>query len=186
MSASCVTPGALVSADPGGRHHLARENAAIAAREAEGRLAALILMDIRQSLARLHWIDGVASRHHARFRKTRIVSMHDARHARVDNGPEFISKDLDLWAWSKGITLDFSRPGKPTDNAFVESFNGKVRAECIDQNWFLSLDDARANARLIEMSTVHDSFMLALAWAPGLVVFRGRGNESAQWLDACR
>ncbi len=63
---------------------------------------------------------------------------------RVDNGPEFISKDLDLWAWSNGVTLDFSRPGKPTDNAFVESFNGKVRAECIDQNWFLSLDDARS------------------------------------------
>jgi putative transposase len=63
---------------------------------------------------------------------------------RVDQGPEFISKDLDLWAWSKGVTLDFSRPGKPTDNAFVESFNGKVRAECIDQNWFLSLDDARS------------------------------------------
>lgn len=62
---------------------------------------------------------------------------------RVDNGPEFISKDLDLWAWMNGVTLDFSRPGKPTDNAFVESFNGKVRAECIDQNWFLSLDDAR-------------------------------------------
>ena len=63
---------------------------------------------------------------------------------RVDQGPEFISKDLDLWAWSKGVTLDFSRPGKPTDNAFVESFNGKVRAECIDQNWFLSLDDAQS------------------------------------------
>lgn len=63
---------------------------------------------------------------------------------RVDNGPEFISKDLDLWAWMNGVTLDFSRPGKPTDNAFVESFNGKVRAECIDQYWFLSLDDARS------------------------------------------
>jgi len=63
---------------------------------------------------------------------------------RVDQGPEFISKDLDLWAWSRGVTLDFSRPGKPTDNAFVESFNGKLRAECIDQNWFLSLDDARS------------------------------------------
>ena len=49
-----------------------------------------------------------------------------------------------FWAWSNGVTLDFSRPGKPTDNAFVESFNGKVRAECIDQNWFLSLDDARS------------------------------------------
>jgi putative transposase len=62
---------------------------------------------------------------------------------RVDNGPEFISKDLDLWAYMNGVILDFSRPGKPTDNSFVEAFNGKVRAECIDQNWFLSLDDAR-------------------------------------------
>lgn len=63
---------------------------------------------------------------------------------RVDNGPEFISKDLDPWAWMNGVTLDFSRPGKPTDNAFIESFNGKIRVECIDQNWFLSLDDAQS------------------------------------------
>ena len=62
---------------------------------------------------------------------------------RVDNGPEFISRDLDLWAYTRGVALDFSRPGKPTDNSFVEAFNGKVRAECIDQNWFLSLADAR-------------------------------------------
>jgi putative transposase len=63
---------------------------------------------------------------------------------RVDNGPEFISKDLDLWAYMKNVTLDFSRPGKPTDNAFIESFNGKFRAECLNANWFLSLDEARA------------------------------------------
>lgn len=62
---------------------------------------------------------------------------------RVDQGPEFISKDLDLWAYMNGVELDFSRPGKPTDNAFAETFNGKVRAECIDQNWFLSLQDAQ-------------------------------------------
>jgi putative transposase len=62
---------------------------------------------------------------------------------RVDNGPEFISKNLDLWAWLHGVELDFSRPGKPTDNAFAESFNGKFRAECLDAYWFLSLDDAR-------------------------------------------
>ncbi len=62
---------------------------------------------------------------------------------RVDNGPEFISRDLDLWAYMNKVTLDFSRPGKPTDNGFVEAFNGKVRAECIDQNWFLSLADAQ-------------------------------------------
>src|SRR5690606_24530340 len=42
-----------------------------------------------------------------------------------------------------GVVLDFSRPGKPTDNGFIESFNAKVRSECVDQNWFLSLEDAR-------------------------------------------
>jgi putative transposase len=62
---------------------------------------------------------------------------------RVDNGPEFISKELDLWAWRHGVTLDFSRPGKPTDNAFAESFNGKFRSECLNASWFLSLEDAR-------------------------------------------
>ncbi len=46
-----------------------------------------------------------------------------------------------------GVTLDFSRPGRPTDNAFAESFNGKIRAECIDQKWFLLLEDARLNVR---------------------------------------
>lgn len=65
------------------------------------------------------------------------------RQIRLDNGPEFISRDLDLWAYARGVVLDFSRPGKPTDNAFAESFNGKVRAECLNANWFLSLEDAR-------------------------------------------
>ncbi len=63
---------------------------------------------------------------------------------RVGQGSEFISRDLDLWAYQKGVELDFSRPGKPTDNALIESFNGKFRAECLNAHWFLSLDDARA------------------------------------------
>ena len=63
---------------------------------------------------------------------------------RVDNGPEFISRSLDLWAYFSGVKLDFSRPGKPTDNAFIESFNGRLRDECLNQHWFLSLDEARA------------------------------------------
>jgi transposase InsO family protein len=50
---------------------------------------------------------------------------------RVDQGTEFVSRDLDLWAYQRGVTLDFSRPGKPSDNAFIESFNGKFRAECL-------------------------------------------------------
>ena len=63
---------------------------------------------------------------------------------RVDNGPEFISKVLDAWAYSTDIKLDFSRPGKPTDNAHIESFNGSLRDECLNINWFLSIEDARS------------------------------------------
>ena len=61
----------------------------------------------------------------------------------LDNGPEFISKALDLWAYQTGVTLDFSRSGKPTDNAYIESFNGSFRDECLNVNWFLSMEDAR-------------------------------------------
>ena len=65
------------------------------------------------------------------------------RSIRVDQGSEFVSRDLDLWAYKHDVTLDFSRPGKPTDNAFIEAFNGRLRAECLNAHWFLSLDDAR-------------------------------------------
>jgi len=61
---------------------------------------------------------------------------------RVDRGTEFISRDLDLWACQRGVTLDFSRPGKLTDNGF-KLFNGKFRAECLNAHLFMSLDDAR-------------------------------------------
>ena len=62
---------------------------------------------------------------------------------RMDNGSEFTSKRLDQWAYLNGVTLDFSRPGKPTDNALIEAFNGRFREECLNENWFLSLEDAR-------------------------------------------
>ena len=65
------------------------------------------------------------------------------RTIRVDQGSEFVSRDLDLWAYAKGVTLDFSRPGKPTDNAFIEAFNGRFRSECLNAHWFLTLADAR-------------------------------------------
>ena len=61
----------------------------------------------------------------------------------MDNGPEFTSKALDKWAYERGIRLHFIQPGKPVQNAFVESFNGKVRDECLNENWFTSLEDAR-------------------------------------------
>jgi putative transposase len=65
------------------------------------------------------------------------------RTIRVDNGPEFISKALDQWAYLNGVQLDFSRPGKPTDNGLIEAFNGRLRQECLNESWFLSLEDAR-------------------------------------------
>lgn len=62
---------------------------------------------------------------------------------RVDQGAELISRDLDLWKYVHGVTLDFSRPGKPTDNAFIEAFNSKLRAKCLNAHWLMSLEDAR-------------------------------------------
>jgi putative transposase len=62
---------------------------------------------------------------------------------RVANGSEFISRDLDLWAYQRDVILDFSRPCKPTDNGFIEAFNSKLRAECLNAHWFLTLADAR-------------------------------------------
>jgi len=61
----------------------------------------------------------------------------------VDNGPEFISNALDEWAYTQKVKLHFTRPGKPVDNAYMESFNGRFRDECLNQHWFLSLDHAR-------------------------------------------
>ena len=61
----------------------------------------------------------------------------------IDNGPEFTSRAMDLWAYLNGVELDFSRPGKPTDNAMIEAFNARLRAECLNENWFLSLADAQ-------------------------------------------
>ena len=57
-----------------------------------------------------------------------------SRTIRVDNGAEFTSKRLDQWAYLNGVELDFSRPGKPMDNAFIEAFNGRFRQECLNEN----------------------------------------------------
>jgi putative transposase len=61
----------------------------------------------------------------------------------TDNGPEFTSKAMILWARDRGVDLHFIDPGKPTQNAFVESFNGKFRDQCLNLHWFKSIDDAR-------------------------------------------
>ena len=61
----------------------------------------------------------------------------------VDNGPEFAGKAMEEWAYRRGIKLSFIRPGKPVENAFAESFNGRLRDECLNINWFMSVRHAR-------------------------------------------
>ena len=75
-------------------------------------------------------IDGLGVRT-GQGQKTGTVLPGDGRSENItfDQGSEFISRDLDLWAYQKDVVLHFSRPGKPTDNSFIESFNGKFRAE---------------------------------------------------------
>jgi putative transposase len=72
----------------------------------------------------------------------RVLSKRMHVRIQTDNGSEFISKSLDKWAYEDGVTMDFSRPRKPTDNPFIESFNGSLRDECLNIHWFMSLEDA--------------------------------------------
>ena len=104
---------------------------------------------------------------------------------RVDQGSQFTSKELDLWAYANGVTLDFSRPGKPTDNAYVESFNATVRLECLGRHWFLDLDDARQKVEewRIEYnevrphSAIGDRPPMALIQAPQQLAGASNGPE---------
>ncbi|HCT5581748.1 TPA: IS3 family transposase [Enterobacter kobei] len=71
---------------------------------------------------------------------------------KTDNGSEFAGKMLDKWVYERGIRIDFSRPGTPTDNATVESFNGRMRQGCLNENWFMCLENARCK---IEAWRIH-------------------------------
>lgn len=73
-----------------------------------------------------------------------VVKFRGAPHAiTTDNGPEFAGKALGLWTHNRRITHTFIQPGKPVENAYIESFNGRVRDECLNLHWFQTLDQAR-------------------------------------------
>jgi putative transposase len=72
----------------------------------------------------------------------------------IDNGPEFRSAALDAWAYQHGVALEFIEPGKPMQNPFVESYNGKMRDELLNQHWWRTLDEAR---RAVANGTVKNS-----------------------------
>lgn len=81
----------------------------------------------------------------------------------MDNGPEFSGRALDIWAYARGVQLRFIRPGKPIENAFVESFNGKFRDECLNEHWFASIVEARTliEAWRVDYNTVRPHSALA-------------------------
>jgi putative transposase len=72
-----------------------------------------------------------------------IATMSTGMKSSMPYGTEFVSAAMDLWAYTNGVILDFSRRGKPTDNAAIESFNGRFREECLNVHWFASLEDAQ-------------------------------------------
>ena len=73
-----------------------------------------------------------------------LPQAHALRSITVDHGTEFMSRALEDWAYQRGVQLDFIRPGKPVENAFIESFNGRLRDECLNVHQFTSIDDAKA------------------------------------------
>ena len=98
-----------------------------------------------------HTREALAIAPRASFRAFQVVELLDRlarqhgkpKTLKVDNGPEFAGRMLDQWAYLNGVEIDFSRPGKPTDNGHIEAFNSRLRAECLNASWFLSLADAR-------------------------------------------
>ncbi len=98
---------------------------------------------------------------------------------KTDNGSEFISKVMDKWAYERGVGLDFSRAGKPTDNAAVESFNGRLRQECLSAHWFLSLADAQAKIGAWRRDYNESRPHSALGWATPAEFARRRGLQAA-------
>jgi putative transposase len=129
------------------------------------RLRVLTLVDnhTRESLAlhvgqRIRGIDVVTV-------LERITKQHGhPKRIQVDNGPEFVSKDLDRWAYWNHIELDFSRPGKPTDNALIEAFNSRFRQECLNEHWFMSLPDAQEKIEAWRHDYNHDRPHSALGY----------------------
>jgi putative transposase len=81
----------------------------------------------------------------------------------VDNGTEFASKAMDHWAYTNGVHLDFIRPGKPVENGYIESFNGRLRDECLNVEVFFSLADARRKLELWRHDYNHQRPHSALA-----------------------
>lgn len=111
------------------------------------RLRALTVVDnfTRESLA-IEVVQGIQVDQVVGVPEQIAVERGTPQFIRVDNGPEFVSRVLDRWVYEHGVALDFSRPGGPTDNAYVESSNGRFRDEYLNVDWSISVEDAQAKA----------------------------------------
>ena len=110
---------------------------------------------------------------------TRLVAQRGKPAAiKVDNGSECAGKVMDRWAYENGVELDFSRRGTPTDNALVESFNGRLRQECLNEHWFLSLADARSKIDAWRSFYNEERPHTALAWKTPVEFAREHGSPA--------
>ena len=130
------------------------------------KLRALTLIDAYTRECLAIWVDqGIRGEHVVSVVDTVSGERGAPRRIQVDNGPEFVSKVLDRWAYERKVELAFSRPGKPTDNAHIEAFNGRLRQECLNQHWFLSLADARCKIEAWRRGYNESRPLGALGWA---------------------
>lgn len=106
---------------------------------------------------------------------------------RVDNGPEFTSLALDAWAYRNGVKLAFIQPGKPTQNAYIESFNGRFRDECLNDNWFSTLHEAKARIAAWRKDYNHSRPHSALGYLTPIefAAQRNSGNLTPDSTPAC-
>ncbi len=110
---------------------------------------------------------------------TRLAAQRSKPEAiKVDNGSEFAGKVMDRWAYENGVELDVSRRGIPTDNALVESFNGRLRQECLNEHWFLSLADARSKIEAWRRFYNEERPHSALAWKTPDEFARNCGSQA--------
>jgi putative transposase len=130
------------------------------------KLRALTLIDAYTRECLAIWVDqGIRGEHVVTVVDTVSSERGAPRRIQVDNGLEFVSKVLDRWAYEHHVELAFSRPGKPTDNAYIEAFNGRLRQECLNQHWFLRLHDARSKIEAWRQGYNESRPHGALEWA---------------------
>jgi putative transposase len=99
----------------------------------------------------------------------------------VDHGTEFTSKALEDWAYRRGVKLDFTHPGKPTENGHIESFNGRLRDECLNVNQFTSLDDASEQIERWRIdNNAHRPHSSLGNLTPREFAMRGQGNRASE------